>query len=125
MSATIFLTSTSVVHLALLKRAMLFSVTSAIDIVARAASVVISIILGRIGWGYWALVGGALAVPLVTSIGAWWSCRWLPGLPRRVPGTRPMIVFAIHTYGRFTLNYFARNVDNLLVGWRFDARSLG
>jgi PST family polysaccharide transporter len=28
-------------------------------------------------------------------------------------------------YGRFTLNYLVRNVDNLLVGWRFNAQSLG
>jgi len=33
--------------------------------------------------------------------------------------------FAINVYGRFSVNYFARNMDNLLVGWRFDAPTLG
>jgi PST family polysaccharide transporter len=125
MSLTIFLTSTSVVHLALLKRAMRFPTTSAIDIFSRAISVVVAILLGWAGWGYWALVAGALAVPLVTSIGAWFTCRWIPGAPGRVPGTDSMVSFAIYTYGRFSFNYFARNVDNLLVGWRFGAPSLG
>jgi PST family polysaccharide transporter len=36
-----------------------------------------------------------------------------------------MVRFAAHVYGRFTLNYSARNMDNLLVGWRFNAVALG
>ena len=28
-------------------------------------------------------------------------------------------------YGRFSVNYFSRNTDNLLVGWRFEAQALG
>jgi PST family polysaccharide transporter len=36
-----------------------------------------------------------------------------------------MVRFAMHTYGSFGVNYFARNIDNLLVGWRFGPVSLG
>jgi PST family polysaccharide transporter len=36
-----------------------------------------------------------------------------------------MTMFAANVYGVFSINYFARNVDNLLVGWRFDAVALG
>src|SRR5207253_333211 len=36
-----------------------------------------------------------------------------------------VVQFALHTYGRFVFDYFARNTDNLLVGWRFGAGSLG
>src|SRR6185503_4897645 len=61
MSSTIFLSSMSVVHLALLKRAMRFSRVSANDVVARTTSVVVSIFFGWAAWGYWALVAGAVA----------------------------------------------------------------
>jgi len=125
MSVTVFVNSTSVQHLALLKRAMRFSVVSVNDIVARAVSVLVSVVLGLAGWGYWALVAGAVALPLVTSIGAWSFCRWVPSLPRRTPGTASMVRFAMNTYGNFSVNYFARNMDNLLVGWRFNVQSLG
>jgi PST family polysaccharide transporter len=125
MSATIFLTSLSVQHLALLKRAMRFSSLAGLDISSRAASVGVSILLGWMGWGYWALVAGAVAQPVVTCVGAYWLCRWVPSFPRRVPGTGAMVRFALAIYGRFTVNYSARNLDNVLVGWRFDARSLG
>jgi O-antigen/teichoic acid export membrane protein len=125
MSLTIIVTSASVQHLALLKRAMRFSVVSATDLVARATSVAVSIILGWAGWGYWALVAGAVAQPMATCIGAWSVCRWIPGLPRRTNGTASMVRFALNIYGRFSVNYFARNMDNLLVGWRFEAQALG
>jgi PST family polysaccharide transporter len=125
MSVTIAITSTSVLHLALLKRAMRFAVVSANDILARVVSVTLSIVLGWAGWGYWALVAGAVVQPLTTSIGAWSLCRWVPGLPRRAEGTDSMMRFAMNTYGNFAVNYFARNMDNLLLGWRFNAQSLG
>ena len=124
-SLTIFLTSTSVLHLALLKRAMRFFAASVNDIVAGAASVVVSIILAWMGWGYWALVAGAVARPLSQTIGAWLLCAWLPSLPRRVEGTGAMVRFGLNIYGRFTVNYFSRNTDNLLVGWRFGSGPLG
>ena len=31
----------------------------------------------------------------------------------------------MYTYGRYSVNYFTRNTDNLLVGWRFGAPALG
>jgi O-antigen/teichoic acid export membrane protein/glycosyltransferase involved in cell wall biosynthesis len=125
MSTTIFITSISVLHLALLKRAMRFSVVSANDVLARLISVALSIYLGWIGWGYRALVAGAIVLPLCTTIGAWLLCKWTPSRPRRAEGTASMLWFALHTYGRFTVNYFARNVDNVLVGWRFGTFALG
>jgi PST family polysaccharide transporter len=125
MALTIFFSGLSVLHLALLKRAMRFSVVSANDILARAISVTVAILLGRAGWGYWALVAGAVALSASTSIGAWVSCRWVPGFPRRGTGTGPLVRFAINTYGRFTTGYFANNLDNFLVGWRLGPTPLG
>jgi polysaccharide transporter, PST family len=82
-------------------------------------------VLGLAGWGYWALVAGSIMLPLSTAIGAWTLCRWLPGRPRRVAGTGSMVRFAMNTYWHFVVSYSARNMDNLLVGWRFGAVALG
>jgi O-antigen/teichoic acid export membrane protein len=122
---TILLTSLSVVHLALLKRAMQFAAASFNDILARAISVAVSILFAVMGWGYWSLVAGVLALPLTTCVGAWTLCRWSPGLPRRDTRTMPTIKFALQTYGRFTASYLTWNLDNFLVGWRFGAAPLG
>jgi len=125
MSLTIFISSTSVLHLALLKRALHFSVASANDILSNVVSIVSSILLASAGWGYWALVAGAIVRQFVQSVGAWCLCRWIPSLPRRVIGTGSIVRFALNVYGRFSFNYITRNTDNLLVGWRFGPSSLG
>ncbi len=122
---SILLTSVSVVHLALLKRAMRFSTMAKNDVIAKTASVFTSVVLGCAGWGYWALVAGVCALPLSTSMGAFYLCRWIPGRPRRETATGTMLKFAMFTYGRFSVNYFARNLDNLLIGSRFGAPALG
>jgi O-antigen/teichoic acid export membrane protein len=124
-SLTMLLTSASVLHGALLMRAMQFARVSAIDFLSRVVSVVVSVIFALMGWGYWALVLGAIAQPLAKCVAAWISCPWLPAFPSRVDGTGSIVKFSMHVYGRFTLNYFSRNTDNLLVGWRFNAVALG
>jgi PST family polysaccharide transporter len=124
-SISIFLSSMSVLHVALLKRALHFHVTSTIDVLSNVVSVVVSIILAVAGWGYWALVAAVVVRPLVQTVGAWSLCRWIPSLPRRVTGTASIVRFALHVYGRFSFNYLTRNTDNLLVGWRFGPASLG
>lgn len=122
---TIVLTCLSVQHLALLRRAMRFSHVSGNDVVARALSVAVSIVLAWMGWGHWALVAGAVVLAFSTAVGAWTLCRWLPGLPGHAPGTGSIVTFALHTYGRFVAGYCTGNLDKLLIGWRFGPAPLG
>jgi O-antigen/teichoic acid export membrane protein len=125
MSLVIFITATSDIHLALLKRAMRFPAVSANDVVALVVYSAVGILMAWRGWGYRALVAANVAQALSTTIGAWWLCRWIPSLPRRGLGTRAVVIFAAKVYSRFSANYFTRNFDNLLVGWRFNAVALG
>jgi O-antigen/teichoic acid export membrane protein len=125
MSVAIFTAAASTIHLALLKRAMRFVAVSANDVVARTVCTAVAVLLALRGWGYWSLVAGVVAQGLSTTIGAWWLCRWIPSLPRRGVGTRATLRFAAKVYSRFSANYFARNFDNLLVGWKFNAAALG
>jgi PST family polysaccharide transporter len=125
MSLTIVAASASVIHLALLNRAMRFTAVSANSVVARSVYVIVSIILALKGWGYWALVAGNIAQQLSTALGAWVMCRWIPALPRRAAGTGACVKFAINVYSHFGFSYFSGNTDNLLVGWRYGAGALG
>jgi PST family polysaccharide transporter len=125
MSLTILIGSLGWIHLALLSRAMQFRTVSAITVAGRFISVVISIVLALLGWGYWALVAGQVAVAIVTVCGAWWMCRWMPRFPRRMKATGSAINFAFNVYWHYAFSYVTRNTDNLLVGWRFSAPALG
>jgi PST family polysaccharide transporter len=77
------------------------------------------------GWGYWALVANTVMQPLITAVCGWIFCRWRPGRPDSIKEIIPILIFATNTYGNFTLNYFSRNIDKLLIGWRYGAQSLG
>jgi polysaccharide transporter, PST family len=125
LSVGIFIAAVSVIHLALLKRAMRFAATSTNDVVGRLVNTAVSIFLALRGWGYWALVGGIVAQQLSVTVGAWSLCRWAPSLPRRTGKTRAMVWFAAKVYGQFGVRYAAQNMDNLLVGWHFNAAALG
>jgi len=124
-SVAVFIGAASTIHLALLKRAMRFGAVSANDLVGRTVYTCTGILLAWRGWGYWALVASIVAQGLMTTMLAWWQCKWIPSWPRRGVGTRGMVVFAAKVYGRFSANYFSRNFDNLLVGWQFNAAALG
>ena len=124
-SLTILLTTLPAIHAALLRRAMRFTALAKNDIVARAVGVSTSIAFGLAGWGYWSLVMGACALAASNAVGVWILCPWIPGPPRRGVGSVTPLKFAAHIGGRFSFNYFARNSDNLLVGWRFGAGALG
>ena len=120
-----FIGAISVIHLALLKRAMRFGATSTNDFVGRVVYTGVPILLALRGWGYWALVAGILLQQVGSAVLAFWLCRWIPSLPRRTGKMGAVLRFAAKVYGQFGLRYATRNVDNLLVGWRFNAAALG
>ncbi len=122
---SIFASGLATLHMAIIRRNMQFYLVSSITVIARAVSVIVAIILALVGSGYWALVANTVAYPLVCTIGAWFYCHWCPGLPDKIKDIMSMLKYALHTYGNFTLNYFARNIDKLLIGWRYGAQSLG
>lgn len=115
----------TVIHMGILRRNMQFYITSAISVTAMIISLLTAIVMAWMGMGYWALIANIILQPFITAICAWIFCGWRPGRPGKLQDITPILKFAMHTYGNFTLNYFSRNIDKLLIGWRYDAQSLG
>lgn len=113
------------VHMAILRRNMQFYLASVISIIAMIVRYSTAIIMAWMGWGYWALAASTVMLPLTTAVCGWMFCRWRPGKPGSIKEIIPLLSFAFHTYGNFTLDYFSRNMDKLLIGWRYGAQSLG
>jgi len=122
---SIIATGMGTIHSALLRRNMQFYITSTIDIAAAFLSMSIAIILAWRGFGYWALVANTIVLPLTASVANWMFCGWRPGTPGPLKKIFPILKFAIHIYGNFMLQYFSRNIDKLLIGWRYNAQSVG
>jgi PST family polysaccharide transporter len=125
MALTIAIGSLGYIHTGLLQRAMRFRSTAIINFVGQVLQVIVSIILATAGWHYWALVWGSVTQTAVTAGGAWVMCRWIPRRPHRAAGTGSALKFAMNVYSHFTFAYMTQNTDNLLVGWRFGAGTLG
>lgn len=122
---TILSSGLSTEHLALLKRNLQFHKIAVNNVTATAISISTAILLTYSGWGYWALVSRWLLLPLCTAIGAWILCRWRPGFPSRKANIRPILKYAINTYGNFMVDYFRRNTDKILLGKFFGPETLG
>lgn len=112
-------------HEALLKRQMRFLGLAATEISSMVIGSSTAIILAWYGAGYWALVFSQLAIGATYAAGVWLACRWRPGLPVRVSGVRSMLAFGRKLSGNNTLNYIARNLDNLLIGRYWGSQQLG
>lgn len=112
-------------HAALLQRHMRFTELAILEVVSLVVSVVIGISMAIAGYGYWALVGMAVSLPIVSSAGAWATAGWLPGPPRRGTGLKSMMRFGSIVSLNGLVVYFAYNVDKLLLGRFAGAQTLG
>jgi PST family polysaccharide transporter len=97
----------------------------AILLLSTVAGYVVGIFMALRGFSYWALVFSQLALLLANTIGVWCICRWRPGLPKRNSGVRSMVAFGRNFTGFSIINYFSRNLDNLLLGKVWGATELG
>ncbi|MGC1648999.1 MAG: oligosaccharide flippase family protein, partial [Candidatus Sulfotelmatobacter sp.] len=125
MSLTIIVGCLGYIHTGLLQRAMQFRTTAIINFIGSVIQLIISIGLAIAGWHYWALVWGSVTQTAVVAVGSLLACRWTPSRPGRASGTGSGLKFAMNVYAHFAFTYSTHNTDNLLVGWRFGARSLG
>ena len=103
-------------HQALLNRRMRFTSLAAAQLGARVGSYALAILLAWRGWGYWSLVALTLSYTGLLAANLWLLSGWLPGLPVRGAGVRGMLRFGANLTGFNFLNYFSRNLDNLLIG---------
>ncbi len=112
-------------HQALLRRQMRFASLAALDVAGLAIGVGTAIVLAALGAGYWALVFMPITSALAASAGAWVVCGWRPGMPVYGCGIRPMLAFGGYLTGFNFVNYFNRNLDNVLIGRVWGAVPLG
>ena len=115
----------TVQHQALLRRQMRYTSLARIEVTSMIVGVVTAIVSAWYGAGYWALVLMQLATVIANAIGVWVACRWRPGLPRRDSNIRSMLAFGKNLTGFRLVNYFSRNLDNVLIGRYWGPQALG
>lgn len=115
----------TVQHQALLRRQMRFKALAVVEIASMGGGIAVAIAMALMESGYWSLVGMVAGTALINAVLVWVLCDWRPGLPKRGSGTAAMLKFGGKLTGFNFLNYFTRNLDNVIVGAALGATSLG
>ncbi|MBS3917375.1 MAG: lipopolysaccharide biosynthesis protein [Deltaproteobacteria bacterium] len=115
----------TVQHQAILRRQMRFVQIGSVHVLSSAIGVALGITMAIRDCGYWALVGMNLSTTIFTAVGTWTICRWRPGYHMSLAKIGSMLRFGRDITGFNIINYFSRNLDNILIGRYCGAGSLG
>jgi PST family polysaccharide transporter len=113
-------------HTALLLRSMRWMTLQWTGLVGHAAGGVAGILIAwKTDLSYWALVITALVAQIVTLSLIWLLCPWRPSLVTNWRDVRSGLHFGAYLAGFGIVNFFHRQLDNIIVGLRFGATELG
>jgi PST family polysaccharide transporter len=124
-SFTSLLSSLGTQHGALLTRQMRFGALAVVRVSALVAGSGAAVVVALTGGTYWALVASSVVTALWSTCGLWISSGFRPGRPRKGAGVRPLVRFGAHIAGFDIVNYFHRNLDNVLIGRAWGTQQLG
>ena len=124
-SLTSLFSSLGTQHGALLTRQMRFGALAVVRVSALVAGSGAAIVVALTGGTYWALVASSVVTALWSTCGLWIASGFRPGRPRKGVGIRPLVRFGAHIAGFDIVNYFHRNLDNVLIGRAWGAQQLG
>ncbi|MCC5847518.1 MAG: lipopolysaccharide biosynthesis protein [Verrucomicrobia bacterium] len=125
LSLKFFLTSLGTQHGAKLLRELRFGTKTLAEITGAAAGLFVAVALALQGFSYWALVWGNLTLAAVNSLVLLIGMPFPLLIPRAQSGTKKLLRFGAHVTGFEFVNYFHRNLDNLLIGRVWGADALG
>jgi PST family polysaccharide transporter len=113
-------------HTALLTRNMKWMRLHSVIIGGQAVGIIASIVAAwAFNVGYWALIVQTWAAAIATSALAWMACAWRPTWVRHWAPARKSIGMGLHLTGSSILTILIRQLDNILIGWRWGAVELG
>jgi PST family polysaccharide transporter len=115
MGATVLVTGGTLQHAALLNRGLRFGALSGIEIVTHLVTLAATAAAAYVLRSYWALWLGPFIAATVNVILLWTVSPWRPGRTSDFKGSREMLRFGADVTGFNLINFFGRNLDNVLI----------
>jgi len=125
LAPTFLFSSLGAQHSAALLRDMKFAANSFATLMGSLASLVVSVVLAYYGYAYWSLVWGVIVGAGATTVLLWLLVSFVPSRPRFGKETKALFAFGAHVTSFDLVNYFHRNLDNILIGKIWGSESLG
>jgi PST family polysaccharide transporter len=117
--------SLGLVQQALLERASRFRSVALIECCAAFAGLAAGVLAALAGWGVYSLVYQAIVAWIVVTAGLWAASTWRPAWRCSLARIREIAGFSGNLVGFSIVNYFARNIDTVLIGRFLGATELG
>lgn len=117
--------STAIVQRTLLSKALDFRRLSFAEIGAATGAGIIAITMALAGFGVWSLVAKSIVSAVIMTTTLWLMSDWRPAMSFSWASVKELLGFSSNLLGEKTLNYWVRNIDNLLIGKVLGSGSLG
>ncbi len=126
MALTIPINMVSTQHYALLSRTMRWTDLQIAAICSQVFAAAVAVFLAIFASaGYWALIAQAWASAIMYSAYLIVRCDWRPSIPKNWFGANSSVKLGLNLTGFTFLNYFHRQLDNVLIGSRWGTVELG
>lgn len=125
LSLQFVLSASTLVHSALLTRAMRFKESALIEVCAFVSGSTVAVVAAWWGLGVWSLVLNSLVYATVSMVLFWKRSGWAPRIGFQRECARDLWSYGSHLMGFNALSYWARNADNYLIGKYCGAADLG
>jgi O-antigen/teichoic acid export membrane protein len=125
LASIFFISSFGVVQIAFFTKEMNFKSLAIVETSAIAISGITAIVLAFSGFGVWSLVYQQIVSNLVRVFFLWIFSSWKPKLIFRWLRVKELLGFGLNLIGFNFVNYFNRNLDNLLIGKFLGSAPLG
>jgi len=120
-----FTSSFGIVQTALFTREVRFKPLAIVEILSVAISGTVAVVLAFTKFGVWSLVWQQIISSFVIVIFLWAFSSWRPKFFFRWQEVKELLGFGLNLTGFNFVNYFNRNLDNLLVGRFLGSAPLG
>ncbi|MCJ8510593.1 lipopolysaccharide biosynthesis protein [Rhizobium lemnae] len=112
-------------HEALLAREMRFDILAVNTAISGILGLVAAVVAGLYDFSYWSLYIGSFVTTFFYVVGLWSFSKWRPGWPKKTTSANWFMSFGMNLTGFNVVNFFARNLDGLLVGRYWGLIELG
>jgi len=124
-SAVFVINSMGIVHMNLLTRSLDFRELAKVEVSSSWIGALAAVFLARRGWGAQSIAGQSVVTALAALAAYWIFCPWRPRVAFSLKAIKELWgLGSRNTFGNVT-EYWVRNVDNLLVGYRLGQAPLG
>ncbi len=125
LSMTFTISSVGVIQSAAFSRQMDFKSLAIIEISGSVVAGIVAVVLAATGCGVWSLVFQVLVNSLVVALLLFLLSSWKPKLIMKWHPLKKLLGFSLPLMGFNFVNYFSRNLDNLLIGKYLGPSQLG